>query len=238
MAAAPPTSSATTSPASPRLGIQGRHRQNPALAGRHRGHWKPRRRARRRPHPLLHRLHRTVLLQRPDPHLRRHPQPGRELHHPLRRRPSPPTPPRNPTSRRPTSPSSTSPGPTATPSAGTAGRSSTPTKPARPPARHSSPSSTGSPTRPGLRCHPWLRPPAPRIQATRPHHARPGNRPERNPPAGAETRRAQGTGGHLVTSGAAWQDAGRAGAAAARVAVAATGLMPRPSRELTEDVAW
>ena len=44
---------------------------------------KPRCRAGRRAHAVLHRLHRTVLLQRPDPQLRRYPQPGRELHHAL-----------------------------------------------------------------------------------------------------------------------------------------------------------
>ena len=36
------------------------------------------------PHPVLHRLHRTGLLHRPDAAVRRHPQPGRELRHPVR----------------------------------------------------------------------------------------------------------------------------------------------------------
>ena len=73
----------------PRLGGQGRHRQDAALAGRGR-----RRRQRQRdlhgvPHPLLHRIRRAGLFPGPGPAVRRHPQPGRELRppvHPDRRR--------------------------------------------------------------------------------------------------------------------------------------------------------
>ena len=84
------------------------------------------------PHPVLHRIRRTVIFERPAPAFRRHPQQGRPLRHPIhpvrRRGRSPET--RHHAdrllNRQPARRSSY-------PSADTAGRSSMPTSPARPP---------------------------------------------------------------------------------------------------------